>query len=292
MERAVSITNTHQPYARQAIYLPGEDKKPELSAFLERIMQAIAAKRKIAIVWTSVKRGREFAEQYLEPLVKSQGLRYAFYCSESTRAQRDELRDVEQAWAPLDVLMYTTSITVGLSYNPTSESAPAFDELFLYACAASATPRDVAQALLRCRVLKANRLTYTIDLRGSQPSVRGLTAVKQMGADKKRRLVLTHPVVDWHGAPKWAEDNWAYNENEQRISRCVYREVLERYLLKCGYELRSDLTAAAVLHELERTADECWEDIPRIDAVVASVIEDRIKRDQAEAADQDCSPPT
>ena len=169
-QRTIFIKNTFNPYSRIATEImpfTKDTRVPNIGLFIHKILESIKAKKKIVIVWTSKTKGISFAKTYLEPLTQ-EGLKYKFYNGNSTKDERAQLGDVNKHWAQLDVLMYTTSITVGISYN--NQSA-IFDELFLYASSASATPRDIAQALLRCRHITDNKLTYVCDLRGQLSSI-------------------------------------------------------------------------------------------------------------------------
>ena len=279
---SVYICNKRQPYKREAIEIQADGKderQPNTGLFVSRIMAAIKAKRRVVVVWTSKRKGLAFEKDYLQPL-KDAGLRWKYYHGDSTKAERADLADVGTAWASLDVLMYTTSISVGISYNP-PEEVKQFDECFLWACAASATPRDIAQALLRCRVLKLNRLTYTIDGRTMLPQVRGMDALREYVKEKKQRIQADHPVVQWKSAPKWAEDNYLYNENEVRVSRTEYREVLRYYLRWCGYTIKQE-GGSAIDYNLTNIDGAAFDEIPAIDAEEAEAIRRRMQRDEAE----------
>ena len=282
-ERAIYILNKHQPYKRTAVELLSCEKDvrvPNEGLFIERIMTALTEKKRIAIVWTSKRKGAAFQKDYLEPLMAA-GLKVKFYNGDSGKALRAELKDVGKAWssAECDVLMYTTSITVGISYDP-KELKEQYDELFLWACCGSATPRDIAQALLRCRTIKSNKLTYVCDLRGISLSVVGLEQVRASLNDKKERLRNDHPVVGWLEAPAWADDNYVFNENEVRVSRSEYRTVLKYYLSWCGYTIYSEGGKAP--HKLTNAEGEDFDDIENITEEQAADIKRRKMSDETE----------
>lgn len=283
-ERTLYILNKHQPYKRSAIELlsPENDKRvPNVGLFIQRILEAIAAKKRIVIVWTSLRKGNSFNAEYLQPLIEKQGLKVKFYNGSSGKTLRSELDNVGKAWsaAECDVLMYTTSITVGISFNP-EDLAEQYEELFLWASAGSATPRDVAQALLRCRKIKSNKLTYVCDLRGVMPVLAGLEQVRMALREKKERLRIDHPMVAWREAPQWADDNYAYNENEVRISRSEYRNVLKHYLYWCGYTVIME--GGQSDYKLTNADGEDFDDIANITAEKAEDIRLRKMRDNTE----------
>jgi hypothetical protein len=282
-ERTIFIKNTFNPYSRIATEIMPFTKDvriPNTGVFIDKIIESIKAKKKIVIVWTSKTKGLAFAKTYLEPLTQ-EGLKYKFYNGNSTKAERAELGDVNKHWAELDVLMYTTSITVGISYN-NPESI--FDEIFLYASSASATPRDIAQALLRCRSIKSNKLTYVCDLRGQLPSIRGMEKITEYIHNKKERLQAENPVITWTKAPLWAEYNYTFNENEIRTSRAEYRKVLHQYLSLSGYSLENIGGVSEIKLESDNELD--FDEIPSISPTEASEIQTKIYKDEADPIDR------
>jgi hypothetical protein len=285
-ERTVYINNKHQPYKRTAIELQpngGDARVPNTGLFVMRIMDAIKAKRRIVIVWTSKRKGLAFEKDYLEPM-RAAGLRWKFYHGDSTKAERADLANVSEAWGSLDVLMYSTSISVGISYD-VPEEAKQFDEAFLWAAAASATPRDIAQSLLRCRKLKANRLTYVIDGRCMPPMVRGLDLLREYVIEKKKRIQTDHPVIQWKTAPQWAEDNYLYNENESRVSKAEYGDVLRFYLRWCGYTVKKEGGEAKDFN-ITNIDGAAFDEIDVIDRWQAEEIKGKMQRDEAEPAER------
>jgi hypothetical protein len=264
------IENTYQPYDRTAIALAPihKDKRvANLGALCERIMEALKAGRKIVVLWTSKKRGLWFAKQFLANTA------HAFYHSGSSAEDVAGLRDVSTTWRDIQCLMMTTSITVGLSYDPKIAEAE-FDEAFLYGSSASAIPRDIAQSLLRVRVLKANRLTYVLETRvASSQEKRGFRAVAAALTAKEQQLTQRHPLVTWATCPAWARYNHCYNINEERISRMEYREILQRYMILSGYALMEEThvpeAAIGLQMELEDSERLLWDNIDDINYDVA-----------------------
>jgi hypothetical protein len=264
------IENTYQPYDRTAISLAPihKDKRvANLGALCERIMEALKAGRKIVVLWTSKKRGLWFAKQFLANTA------HAFYHSGSSAEDVAGLRDVSTTWRDIQCLMMTTSITVGLSYDPKIAEAE-FDEAFLYGSSASAIPRDIAQSLLRVRVLKANRLTYVLETRvASSQEKRGFRAVAAALTAKEQQLTQRHPLVTWATCPAWARYNHCYNINEERISRMEYREILQRYMILSGYALMEEThvpeAAIGLQMELEDSERLLWDNIDDINYDVA-----------------------
>jgi hypothetical protein len=266
-DRTRYIENTFQPYARTAVYLreaspsvplplpigkrkekvANEEVKEvkeeveesgiipaHLYGFCQRIMTALRAGRRIVVLWTSKRKGDWFVRSFL----KDTEFAYCFYSSDTTKEEQLGLRDVHSTWSQLQCLMMTTSITVGISYDP-DEPEIQFDEAFLYGSNTTAMPRDIAQALLRVRVLKTQRLTYVMDVRPTSndyDTTRGFKNVWGQLTAKEIACIRDHPLIEWYDCPDWAKWNHVYNENEERCSRVEYVDILEKYLSLCGYE--------------------------------------------------------
>ena len=318
------IQNTFQPYERAAIHLASVEKDvrvANLGGFCERIMAALDAGRRIVVIWTSRRRGLWFAENFLK------GRSYLFYHSGSSKEEQEGLRNVNEAWGEVQCLMMTTSITVGISYNPSEDMVDgdehpkgashiqdeteanngrgvqaAFggdaaeqplggrsrlhDEAFLYASSASALPRDIAQSLLRVRVLKANRLTYVLDTRVGANHVLGFSSVWNQMSAKEQQQERDHPLVAWKTCPPWVRFNHCYNINEERISRAEYRDVLQRYLVDSGYALQEEthVPAAALAAIPMETGDAVkWDNIEDVSWDGADDILAAMKRGEATA---------
>jgi hypothetical protein len=312
-DKTMLLENTYQPYSREAILLHKKDSaEVNTDAFFERIMAALRAGRRIVVVWTSKRVGEEFEERFL----KKEEFTYLFYHSDSSKEDIQGLRDVASNWAKVACLMMTTSITVGISYDPVVDAvceetfnvwdafreSPSnmicdgtvpvadarFDEAFLYGTSTTALPRDIAQSLLRVRVLKANRLTYVIDAPVYAVEECGFTNVCNLLAAKEERLIKDHPLVKWTLCPKWARWNHTYNENERRCSCTHYKAVLQKYLENSGYELKTDV------HDVSIVAEEIevhplgleWGDISDIEYEGAKKIQYAIQRGDANNLDK------
>lgn len=283
----VYIQNTWQPYKRQAIRLRGIERDrrcANIGGFRERIVDALKAGKKIVVIWTSKRRGHEFVENVLKKWTDGPTPTYKFYSSDSTAEEQETLSNVATHWAPIQCLMMTTSITIGINYDM-KEAAVQFDEAFLYATSASALPRDIAQALLRVRKLKDDKLTYVIDTRvAGSTEGRGLIAVSNSLERKEDKLLKDHPFVRWTSAPNWASINHVFNENEERVSRGEYEDVLQEYLTRSGYTLTEEvhIPSEQLVKAMEtEESNNAWTAIDDINDVVAADIEVAIKRGKA-----------
>jgi hypothetical protein len=294
IDRTHYIENVSNPYKRKAIFLrPQDDTKcvANLAGFCERVCDSLKAGKKIVIVWTSRRKGDWFVENFLEKWEsesngKTNKPSWIFYNSTTSKDEQEGLKNVNETWKDVQCLMMTTSITVGISYDPKIAEAE-FDEAFLYGSAASAMPRDIAQALFRVRNLKANQLTYVIDSRGAFPSgSRGFTNISNEVTMKENKLVRGHPLVKWSTCPKWARYNFIQCENEERSSRVEYKTILEEYLVRSGYTLSEEIhipTQAMEKISLETDNVELlfWENIEDIDSEAVFDIQKLMKRGEA-----------
>ena len=291
-ETTCFIENTYQPYSREAILLQqsSDQRVPAMDGFIDRIMTALRTGRRIIVVWTSKSVGEAFEENHLKPA----GFSYLFYHSDTDKEHIAGLRDVSTNWSAVQCLMMTTSITVGISYDPRLDEFE-FDEAFLYGNSTTALPRDIAQSLLRVRVLKANRLTYVTNIPSYAVEECGFTNVCQLLTEKEERVTKDHPLTKWVLCPAWAKWNYIYNENERRCSCTYYKDVLERYLTASGYTLTTAIHDVEVLaqpmapHMIsmeDENEEEGWYNIMDITDAQAEEIRVQLYRGEADRSDK------
>jgi hypothetical protein len=281
--RTMLLENTYQPYTREAILLKTGGVEVNMEGLYGRIMTALRAGQRIVVVWTSKRIGEEFEERFL----KKEAFTYLFYHSDTTKEEQLGLKNVEESWSNIQCLMMTTSITVGISYDPRMDELE-YDEAFLYGTSTTALPRDIAQSLLRVRVLKANRLTYVTNIPAYAVEECGFTNVCNLLTAKEDRLIKEHPLVKWARCPTWARWNHAYNENERRCSCTYYKDVLEKYLVNSGYELKEELEEVTVTTEevQEEKHGVEWGDISDITREQAEEIQREIRKGDADRRDK------
>jgi hypothetical protein len=223
---------------------------------------------------------------------------YRFYHADmpdKTQRERD-LRDVEKAWANVDLLMYTPTITVGINYNPKDKNGKPlkylwFDRLYIYALNRGATARDLFQASLRCRTLKDSRLYFVLDDRLPTPPFCGLERTKQViqeqseiNAQAIAEVLRRQGLLDVEQAkrqgwdffnemksailPKWFHELFIRTCNEENVNGTFSTQVYNYYLKACGYtELPSEsfdgqndvptpLAAAPAYHDVKYIKEE------------------------------------
>lgn len=269
------IENTFCPYKRTATELVSINKKgkkvPALAAFCNGIMDDLKAGKKVVVIWGSKSKGKAFTEMFL----KESNYKWRFYSSESNADEHAELQNVEKAWKNIDCLNYTSTITVGINYNP-EELADCFDKIYLYGSAAGGLPRDIAQALLRCRRLKENQLVYIVNDKTVRSALYGRDTIRDAIQQKRTTLLTAHTVLNWENAPKWAENNYIENENENGAKCIAFREILNGYLVKSGYTLNKRVVRANEAFKLE-CADIEFDDIEDITEDEADLIQKKAK---------------
>jgi hypothetical protein len=141
-----------------------------------------------------------------------------------------EIRNVDAMWAKYQNVVYTSTITVGVSYDPKIDYLE-FDSLFMNFSVNGACARDMFQSSLRARRLKKERLFYTVYDR----------FMKMDGKDDIVLLRTFEELYQWKMQnvdgmlPEWIVKVWAYNELEKVINRLYFKKVIDKYLIMCGY---------------------------------------------------------
>jgi hypothetical protein len=269
--KAIFIRNTFQPYDRQAMELcavQGNRILPDFAGLIQQCRDFAAAGKRIVFVCASKLRGKKLFE-----LLRDDGYTVLFHSSEDSAEEKNLLLNVRSEWAKYQIVIYTTTITVGVSYSNVPIQSE-FDELFLYATASCALPRDIAQALLRARVIKSNRLWFCIEERCIKPAKVGFKTIQQ---DLQGRKELFAASSQWLTTPEWVSQLIAQNENEIAVSRKYFPLVLKRYLRMSGYTLQMPTAAEELLTvDIDAEVKPAFEDIQEIDDVEADEIEEKL----------------
>ena len=255
----VLIENTVNPYERtmervqvmheNSVKRMVEDIGGTYEAFTARILGSLRAGKRTVVVWGSREKGLTFEKRLQQAFPDwHRGRQWLFYHSEEDMAQRKAtLANINTTWAQVQLLMYSSSITIGLNYD--NRNKP-YDDLYVYGTPGGCTPRDTAQSMLRCRFLTSNHLTYMIDTRCPRPHSVGLAAVR---AEAEQSVAMTKSLLkayneveaDYTRLPPWVQDVVACNRNERNVSVAEYEAVLNHYLAQSGYTLQK--TAPSML---------------------------------------------
>lgn len=266
------IHNTYQPYDRKAMELcvvSGNCVLPDFAGLVQQCQEFAAAGKRIVFVCTSKTKGQGLFE-----LLKGQGYTVLFHSSEDSKEEKDILLNVRTEWAKYQIVIYTTTITVGVSYSDVPVESE-FDELFLYATASCALPRDIAQALLRARVIKSNRLWFCVEERCVRPIHVGLKAIEENV--NRRKELFDGTGTTWECTPEWVRRLIVQNENEIAVSRKYFSLVLKRYLRMSGYVLEMPRAAEELLElEMEREVKPYFDEIREVDEEEADILNGRV----------------
>jgi len=232
------------------------------------------AGKRIVFVCSSKTKGASLYERLLK-----EGFRVMFHSSEDGKEEKEVLLNVREEWAKYQIVIYTTTITVGVSYSNVSKEAE-FDELFLYATASCALPRDIAQALLRARVIKSNQLWFCIEKRCVKSSSVGLVAVEE--SMKARKDLLAMSGVAWEKTPAWIQRLIVMNENEIAVSRNYFSLLLKRYLRDSGNTLVNPILTEELLEmSCGEIGKPFFEEIELLEAWEIDGIEEKIMNGEA-----------
>jgi hypothetical protein len=279
--KCIFIQNVFQPYdriAQELCILKGKQILPDFPSLVKQCFEFAKEGKRIVFVCTSKMKGDDLYQKLLK-----EGYKVLFHSSDDSKEEKDILLNIREEWAKYQIVIYTTTITVGVSYSNVPKSAE-FDELFLYATASCALPRDIAQALLRARVITSNRLWFCIEERCVKPSSVGLKAIEEDIA--RRKDLFAHSQAKWLSTPEWVTQLIAHNENEIAVSRSHFPLVLKRYLRMSGYTIVMPKSAENMLElEMETEVKPTFDEIATLDDIEADAIEEKIM--QGEASKQD-----
>ena len=266
--------------------------------FHKRIEKELTAGKRLVIVSASYQEFADLRENLFgspEFRAKFPAFVGKFYSGkdEDRDARNRDLEDVNAAWEPANVLLYTPTITVGINYT-----GKPFDIMFLYGSRMGPTVRDMFQASLRCRELASNHCVFFLSHRGGSAFPVGSGAIKQnfrdvaASASMMRRRVLeeatqAREAVLGQGGPAttklalarevlldelppWFVELLVRNQNEAAVSQSCPTELYSHFFAECGYTCP---TGCSIEHEhkvLRNFArlDEDGLDVPKFEQVL------------------------
>ena len=117
-----------------------------------------------------------------------------------------------------------------------------FSELFVYCCAHTTSPRDIAQAMLRVRKLTTNRMTYTIDESSFTFPLTGRDAIlADIEATRESHRSATGDLnIVWESMPQWMIDTHVYNAQEEADKAYNFTATMNEYLRLSGYKITEE----------------------------------------------------
>ncbi|KAJ3061119.1 hypothetical protein HK102_009244, partial [Quaeritorhiza haematococci] len=183
---------------------------PDFEVFKGQMIDLVDSGRKFAVFTTSKGIGddiKAFLKQH------NRDLRIQFYNSSMPGKSTRELQEVNESWVNYDVVIYTPTITVGVSFDVPDY----FYTIFVYAGMKSCTVRDMIQACFRIRHLESKTIYYHINTGRAPPKHRSLT-LEGTKAFVKQLLVIEGG-GDWQNTPCWLQNVCYFNILEENLSQ-------------------------------------------------------------------------
>ena len=209
------IENTFQPYKRVCYRVGKTDKK--MVAFFTNFKKKNPDSRNI--IATGSRKNSE--NLFCHSPDKKETL---LINSLSSDTYARELQNVNEFWDQYTDVIYTSSITVGISYD----SEKLFDNLFLHFSVFGCTVRDMFQSSLRARKIKNNVLYYS-----NFSSYYGDERPYVFEFDKLMEIIDHR--TEGKNMEQWVKHLWVYNEKELNTNARFHEQLIDRYLFMCGY---------------------------------------------------------
>ena len=210
-------------------YIPRQE-----NLFEEALMKAITEKKKLVLVFSSVKKCEAY-HTLIKTVLKDDAI---WILNGFATNRRIELANLTDSWSDekIRVVMYTSSITVGVNYDPVPEFR--FDEQFFVCGSGGPTARDLAQSLLRARHLR-NRLCHVL-MCDSEPRTAPLTLKDIEERIAKDIDTITIPQYGaLEAAPAWLARTFRWRQHEQSLSSSHFPDMMSRYMLDAGYDMKN-----------------------------------------------------
>jgi len=218
----IYIENTFQPYDRLAYNVGNSDAK--MCNFISHFIDKNPKERNI--IATGSRKNSEALYSILKE--ESKTLLINSYSSDKIAK---ELQDVNAFWDNYQNVIYTSSITVGVSYD----SGYHFDNLFLHFSVFASLVRDMIQASLRARYITNNTLYYTnfSNYFGSAEDRYRIFTFNELRTiiSNRNESVAIDEKLD-----EWVMDMWSYNKLETNVNTYHHKALIDRYLMMCGYK--------------------------------------------------------
>jgi hypothetical protein len=243
----------HQIHIIENTFIPDPREAIEIEDFINfklKILDSLDKGKKVVSVFASSTKAQEFFHEMVnyytnkgETMPKHK-FYYAQQCDNS-----NNLKNIEEEWSNIQLLLYTPLITVGVNFDP---AIIHFDEIFIYGSAMSCTVRDIFQSSMRVRKLNNNKLYYNINKEHVEYKPDTLWGTKLAIMNRETHIDIfdlmnyTAP-QDENECPNWLYTNNVFNEFEENFHRMNYKAVFSVFLEKCGYTTRNELINGEIL---------------------------------------------
>lgn len=239
-KRVIIRKNIGKPKSRQAIDLTQSanplDSRKSKENLLAQLMKSLRNGKKCLCVSSS----KDTLFKYIEHINKELPHIKIWCChSDADVKTKAELCNVNETWIKYDLVIYTSSITVGVNFD-----LAYFDQLFLIISGYACSVRDIFQASYRSRSYQDNLMYYVII-----PYRSDLILPVDLEEVKKNELAKCPNVV----MPEWYFDVNCYNILDINVSRRFTRLVTDFYLQLTNYKpkLRYCLDDDPIVYELQ-----------------------------------------
>ena len=204
-------------------------KKGQLMA--RAILAKLRKNERVAVYSTSQKWAIKMMNQIEKKLPYKKGFLYDSQTDSKIKAEH--FKNVDKYWSQTDVIIYTPTVSVGVSF----EVADYFDCLFVYAYNQSCPIQDIFQGTARVRKLKSNSMYFTLVDDFVTSPTRSITY------EKTKLDVLTHGSL----TAKYLQD-----DPDHMYSRCQLKDSLEDLCEKIDKCSLADLDNLTLITEAIR----------------------------------------
>tara|TARA_R110002153_G_scaffold138637_2_gene289211 strand:- start:3796 stop:6840 length:3045 start_codon:yes stop_codon:yes gene_type:complete len=260
-EKKLFIENTHNPYKRIAFEVGKDGSK--MVEFINNFVEQRPLDRNIICTGSASN-----SESIYCCLDKDSTL---LINSSTSDLLKKQIKNVNSFWREYQHVIYTTSITVGVSYDDEKH----FDNLFLHLSCNSSCVRDIFQGSLRARNISNNMMYYSRHSR-------------YLGTDRLFEFDRDHlldiiSVRDLRATLKpWMRWLFVFNEQEKNASAYFHKKMIDTYLDLCGY-VKTDVCEIDRTEPIDVISNEHlrYDDIDDIDNIEFRRIDNLLKSGQA-----------
>lgn len=224
----ITIQNT---YKTKQDWIAVENDK--LKTLYDKALADIELGNKIVFVSGIKKVAIDFKNKVLEQFPNTKILLY----TADTDDKDKQFNDINNEWIKYDVLVYSTVITCGVSFDP---EIPHFDMLYAYISPNGASTRDLHQSLQRVRKFKTNKLEFCVDKNIyiiDKPYIS--TDYEETRTNVMNNIELkrkTNTITQ--SLPTWAIHNSVHNHYLENLNTVLPLGMFCEYLRFQGYTIR------------------------------------------------------
>lgn len=146
------IINKYQPYKEYTIVAL------EYSQWLLKILDYLENKKKIVIAMASNNKAKDLEYKILDEYPDMKLL--IIHRETSDDEKMETVKNVNDKWSEYDVIIYTPSVNMGISYDVIDN----FDAIFGYGCSNSVAGQEFTQMLHRVRSPKEKNIYISVDM--------------------------------------------------------------------------------------------------------------------------------